>query len=153
MLQRFDAVQRLAERLGPSDQVVVGDDPQHGQRRRRAHRVAAEGAAVQARSQQLRGRAGREARADRQAATEALGQRDDIGSDAVVLVGEKCSGAADTGLHLVEDQQRAVAGGDLAGGGQITGGGTTTPLSPMIGSRNTAAVSSPTAAASASTSP
>ncbi len=47
-------------------------------------------------------------RADRQAAAEALGQGDDVGLDAVGLVGEPVAGAADAGLHLVEDQQRAV---------------------------------------------
>ena len=83
--------------------------PQYGQRRRRTDRVAAEGAAVQAGRQQLRGLAGRQAGADRQAAAETLGQRDDVGGDAVVLMGEKRSGAAHPGLHLVENQQRAVA--------------------------------------------
>ena len=74
---------------------------------------------MQARGQQVGGVADREARADRQAAAESLGQRDDVGGDAVVLVGEEGAGAADAGLHLVEHQQRAVLGGDLAGRDQV----------------------------------
>jgi hypothetical protein len=39
-----------------------------------------------------------------------------------MLVGEKCAGAAHSGLHLVEHQQRAVLGRDLPRRNQITGG-------------------------------
>ena len=52
-----------------------------------------------------------EAGADRQAAAEPLGQRQDVGLDARRLVGEPRAGAADAGLHLVEHQQRAVPRG------------------------------------------
>ncbi len=55
-------------------------------------------------------------------AAETLGQRHHVGRDAVVLVREKRSGAAHSGLHLVEDQQRTVPGGDLAGGRQVAVG-------------------------------
>ena len=68
------------------------------------------------------GGADRHAGADRQPAAEPLGQGHDVGGDAVVLVGEKRAGAAHSGLHLVEHQQRAVLGGDLAGGHQVAGG-------------------------------
>ena len=44
----------------------------------------------------------------RQPAAEPLGQGDDVGLDALGLVGEPVPGAADAGLHLVEHQQRAV---------------------------------------------
>ncbi len=74
---------------------------------------------MQARSQQLRGRAGRQARPDRQPSTEPLGHRHHIGCDAVVLMREKRSSAAHPGLHLVEDQQRAVPGSDIARRRQI----------------------------------
>ena len=43
----------------------------------------------------------------------------DVRGDAVVLVGEKRSGAAHSGLHLVEHQQGAVPRRDIARGGQI----------------------------------
>ena len=62
-------------------------------------------------------------------------------------------GAADPGLHLVEHQQRTVPAVISRASTRYPAGGTTTPPSPMIGSRNTAAVSSVTAAASAPTSP
>ena len=115
-------LQRLAEHVGAADQVVVGQHLQHRERRGGAHRVAAERAAVQAGVEQIGGLADREARADRQPAAEPLGQGDHVGGDAVVLVGEKRSGAAHSGLHLVEHQQRAVLGGDLAGRDQVAGG-------------------------------
>ena len=50
-----------------------------------------------------------DARADGQAAAEALGQRDDVRHDADALVGEPGAGAPDAGLHLVEHEQRARA--------------------------------------------
>ena len=114
-------LQRLAQHVGAFHQIVVGQHSQHRQRRGGAHRVAAEGAAVQARRHQVGGRADRQARPDRQPAAQALGQGDHVGCDAVVLVGEERSGAADPGLHLVEHQQCAVAAGDLAGRGQVAG--------------------------------
>ena len=112
----------LPSTLGAADQVVGGQHPQHRQRRRGADRVAAERAAVQAGGQQVGRRTDGEARPDRQSAAEPLGQRHDVGGDAVVLVGEERSGAAHSGLHLVEHQQRAVPRGDLAGGHQVARG-------------------------------
>ena len=72
--------------------------------------------------QQLRGRTDRQARADRQPPAESFGHRHHVGGDAVVLVREKRSGTAHSGLHLVEDQQRTVAGGDVASGRQVAVG-------------------------------
>ncbi len=113
--------ERLAEHVGAPDQVFVGQHPQHRQRRGRADRVTAECAAVQAGGEQVRGSTDGQTGSDRQTAAEALGQRHHIGGDAVVLVGEERAGAADPGLHLVEDQQRAVPGGEFAGRDQVTG--------------------------------
>lgn len=150
----LDAVpQRLAHHLGVADQVVGRQHPQHRQRRRGADRIAAEGAAVQTGRHQLGGAPDGQARPDGQAAAEPLGQRDHVGGDAVMLVGEKRSGAAHPGLHLVEHQQGAVPRGDIARGGQVSLGRDDDAALPMIGSRNTAAVSSSTAAASAAASP
>src|SRR5437879_10905139 len=50
----------------------------------------------------------RQARADGDATAEALGEGHHIRSDAVVLVSEPPSGAAEPGLHLVEDQKEAL---------------------------------------------
>ena len=91
--------------------------------------------------------------ADRQAAAEPLGQRDHVRHDAGPGVREPASGAADTGLHLVDHQQRAVLGGDLRAAARYPSGAGTTPASPMIGSRKTAATVSSTAARSAEISP
>ena len=118
--QRFDAVpHRLAQHLGAPHQVVVGQHPHHRQRRRGAHRVAAEGAAVQAGRQQIGGGPDGQHAPIGSPAAEALGQGHHVRGDAVVLVGEKGSGAAHSGLHLVEHQQGAVPGRDFACCGQV----------------------------------
>ena len=62
----------------------------------------------------LRGLGGGEAGAERKSAAERLGERHDVGGDAGALVGEQLAGAADAGLHLVEDQQQAVLVAELA---------------------------------------
>ena len=65
------------------EQAVLGDRAQHGERGGAAHRVAAERGAVLAGLQQVAPAApSADARADRQAAAEALGERDDVGRDA-----------------------------------------------------------------------
>src|SRR6478735_4152083 len=86
-------------------------------------RVAAEGGAVVARLEQRCRVAAGDRRADRDAAAEALGERDDVGLHAVEqLVGEPRAGAGHAGLHLVEPQQRTVAVGDPLGGGEVVRG-------------------------------
>ena len=94
-----------------------------------------------------------DAGADRQAAAEALGEREDVGEDALGLVGEPRAGAADAALDLVEHQQRARRVAGLPGGAQVAVRGGTTPPSPSVGSRKTAATSASTALASAAASP
>ncbi len=75
---------------------------------RHGQRVAAEGRAVGARRHALGGLRRREARADRKAAAEALGGGHDVGRRARPFIREELAGAADAGLHLVEDEQQAV---------------------------------------------
>ena len=58
-------------------------------------------------------------RADRHAAAEALGERHHVGRDVVVLVTEPRAGAADAGLHLVEDQDRAGVVAQPAQAGEV----------------------------------
>ena len=41
------------------------------------------------------------------AAAEVLGQRDDVGDDALLLEGERVAGLAEAGLLLIQDQQHA----------------------------------------------
>ena len=51
---------------------------------------------------------GREQRADREAAAQALRARQDVGHDALLHVREERAGAAHAALDLVEDQERVV---------------------------------------------
>ena len=67
-------------------------------------------------------RLGREHRADRKAAAEALGRGQDVRRDAQPHVGVKLSGAAHAGLHFVVDQQRVVLVAQLACGAREFGG-------------------------------
>src|SRR5713101_252065 len=88
-------------------------------------RVAAEGAIVDLGPQVAAVRAvpqtvAHDRGADRQqAAAQRLGQHEDVGLDAGVLVGEEPAGPAHAGLHLVEDQKRAVAPAELTGAGEV----------------------------------
>ncbi len=89
-------------------------DIEHGIRRGDRQRIAAEGRAVRA-GRHAFGRFRRgEARADREAAAERLGQRHHIRRHADALIGEQLAGAAHAGLHFVEDQQEAVLVAEFA---------------------------------------
>ena len=46
--------------------------------------------------------------ADRQAAAQALGQRDDVGLKVVVLAAQEGAGAAHAGLHLIHDEDEVL---------------------------------------------
>ncbi len=69
--------------------------------------------------QQLSRRPDADAGSDGQTPAQPLGQGDHVGHDADRLVGVEPARAADTGLHLVEDQQRAVLRRDLTCGNEI----------------------------------
>ena len=60
-------------------------------------------------------------RAHRKAAADALAERHRVRRHAVVLPGEPVAGAADAGLDLVEDQERAVLAAELAQAGEVAG--------------------------------
>ncbi len=47
-------------------------------------------------------------RAHRQAARQRLGEAEDIGREVIVFAGEETPRAPETGLHLVDDEQRAA---------------------------------------------
>src|SRR5262245_23444068 len=111
---------------------------------RHGERVAAEGRAVGARRHALGGLGGGEAGAERKAAAEPFGQRYDVGRDAGLLVGEQVAGAADAGLHLVEDQEQAVLVADLPQGFQERDRRQAHAAFACIGSIRMAAVSGPT---------
>ena len=57
------------------------------------------------------------------AAAEALGDRHQVGRDAVLLAGVQRAGATHAAHHLVEDQEHAVAVADLADAPEIAGSG------------------------------
>ncbi len=110
--------QLLAAFAGGRQEVRVREHVEDGQRGGTRHRVAAEGRAVVARTEEGRRVTAGDRRADRDAAAQTLGQGDDVRDHSPgegLLVGEPGAGATDAGLHLVEPQQRAVPGGDLAG--------------------------------------
>ena len=50
---------------------------------------------------------------ERQAAGDALGGRDEVGDDALVVAGEPVTGAAEAGLDLVGDEDDAVLAAPL----------------------------------------
>ena len=70
--------------------------------------------------------------------TESLRGRDQVGHDAFVLAREPVAGTAEPGLHLVGDEQRAVARGTSRRSPAASpASGTTNPPSPAIGSTTT----------------
>ena len=113
--QLFQFVQQIrAHAGGVVDEVLLLDDVEHGQRGGAGQVVAAEGGA------QLSVHGG-EHRADEhtahgEAVTDALGHGDEVGADALVLVGEELAGTSVAALNLVEDEHRVVAGAGLACG-------------------------------------
>src|SRR5699024_10060015 len=111
--------QFLADYLDVFAEVVAGDHVQHGETRRTADRVTAERRAVLAWTQQLGRGTDADHRAERQAATEALGQGDHIGGDPGTLKGEPLAGARDAGLYLVQHEQRTGGCGDLSRCAQV----------------------------------
>ena len=74
-----------------------------------------------ARDHALRGALGRKAGADREAAAERLGDRHDVGRDAVPFMSEELAGPAHAALHLVIDEEQAELVGDLAQPLEIAG--------------------------------
>ena len=103
-----------AHARGVVDEAFVLHHRQRGEAAGAGEIVAAEGgrvddAAVHARKGLLVNRAARDdGRRGHVTAAERLGQREDVGLEAPVLEGEPFAGAAEAGLHLVADEERAV---------------------------------------------
>ena len=99
-----------AQRLLPHgfEEARLEHGVEHRAADRHRQRIAAEGRSVRAGRHALRRLLGGEQAAEREAAADALGDRHDVGRDAGPLMREQLAGAADAGLHLVEDQQQAV---------------------------------------------
>ena len=112
-VDRRRAAARRARRRCATRSVAL-DLGEHGAGDGGAEGVAAEGRAVRAGVEELARRAEGDERADREPAADALRDRDRVGGDAGVLEGEPLPRAPGAGLDLVDDQQRAVALGQLA---------------------------------------
>ena len=111
---------------------VAGDVAHVGERRfagqllerRQAHRhgerVAAVGRAVRAHGHALGRLGGGQARADREAVAERLGDAHDVRQGVLgPLVSEELAGAPEPALDLVEDQQHALRRAELAHAGEV----------------------------------
>src|SRR5205085_4394855 len=80
---------------------------------------AAESRAVMSRFHESFERIAGEHGAERQSAAERFGERDDVGNDSALLKREHRSGASESALDFVEDENGVVAIGDLARCGEI----------------------------------
>ena len=76
---------------------------------------------------------------ERETGRDRLRDRDEVGLDAEVLEPEEAAGAAEAGLHLVDDQHDPVRVAEAADAGRNSGGLPTKPPSPWTGSRTIAA--------------
>ena len=97
-----------------SRKLGIGDDVEHRLAGGHGERIAAIGRAVGADHHAGRRFLGGEAGAHREAAANALGGGEDVGLDAVMLVGVELAGAGDSALDLVEDQHQIVLVADPA---------------------------------------
>jgi hypothetical protein len=97
-----------AEGRAPLDQRLVTIRAQRGEASRTGQRRSAERAAMRAGIQRVSDRLGVSERAHREAAAEALREADDVGFEPGMLEAEPAAGAAEAGLDLVEDQERAA---------------------------------------------
>ena len=103
-----------AHRAGVLDEALALDRVEHGECRRGDRRRASERRSVVAALEATVGGVRGEQRADRQSAGEALGDGGRIGPDAGEPGAEPGAAAADARLHLVVQQQGAVAVAELA---------------------------------------
>ena len=111
----------------PQDVLVLEDHFQHRHGGGTGQRVAAQSRTVAARREDCGHLVSRQAGANRHPAPQPLRQRHDVRGDPKVLVGEQAPGAADAGLDLIEDQQRAPLSGDVPAGLEKRRGGDTHP--------------------------
>ena len=105
---------RLADRGRALDQALLVDHVEDGERRRLRDRVADVRAADRVRAGRVHDLGPAEHARERQAAGDRLGDRDQVGLDVVVLDREELAGAAEAGLHLVDDQDDPVVVADAA---------------------------------------
>ena len=104
----------LADALGTVDEALVLEDVEDGERGRQRDRVADVGAADRAVAGRVHDLRLAEHARERQPGGDRLGDRDQVGLDAVVLDREHPAGAAEAGLHLVDDEDDPVPVADRA---------------------------------------
>ena len=90
------------------EEAISQHDVEHGIADGHAKRIAAIGRAMRAGLHAVCGLFGGQAGAEREAATDALGHRHDVGRDTRPFMGKQLAGAPDAALDLVEDQQQAM---------------------------------------------
>src|ERR1700722_1887153 len=98
----------------PLEEAWGQNDVKRGVADRHRQRIAAERGAVDASRETPSGVRGREAGRHRKAGADALRGGENIGMNAAVLVGVEPPGAADAGLHFVENQNEVAPVADLA---------------------------------------
>ena len=107
-MPRQRALQGCGARVDRRQKVRMGHRIQHRAAHGGHQRIAAVGAPLVAALEAVRPQTGQQRR-QRHAATQTLGQRHHVGRDTALFEGEQRAGAADAGLHFVEDQQQVVA--------------------------------------------
>ena len=110
----------------PAEQLLLHQDLLDREARSAGHRVGHVGIAVleEARpvADRLADRGRRQHRADRLVTgAEPLGDRDEVGIDAILLAGEQAAGAAHAAHDLVQNQKDAVAVAERADAGEVAG--------------------------------
>src|ERR1700677_3292024 len=103
-----------AEPRDPLKETWGENDVEGGVADRHRQGIAAERGPVDAGGQAPSGVRGREASRHRKARADTLRGGENIGINAAVLIGKEAPGAADAGLHFVEDQEEAMPIADLA---------------------------------------
>src|SRR5687767_2316274 len=103
----------ITERIRMIKETIAFDDRNHCQPCDGGNWVAAKGASMTARAQQLRGGSGRNAGSDGKSVAQALGNGDDVGRDALVDVDKPAAAATHARLYLIHPQQGAMLIADL----------------------------------------
>ena len=122
-LHGAQALQQMpSQRRAAGHQMFVLHDLQRLQPDGGGERIAAKGRAVAAGREHVHHRPVRQERADRQqAAAQRLAQNQPIGPDALVFKRKPAAGAAQPGLHFVQDQQHVLPRAPVAQLGKKTG--------------------------------
>src|ERR1700722_1948798 len=98
-------MEKVSYGLDMFEEFFMLDGVDYGVGNRASQWAAAEGCAMHARGEGEGGVVGAEHRSHGNAVGDWLGQRCDVGQDTVVLVGKPFSGAADTALNFVGEEE------------------------------------------------